>query len=203
MPSTASPAAEKREQQRIARRDAILAAARKVFAHKSYDSATIADIAGEAGVASGTVYLYYSSKVDLFAALNLKLYQVINKAMAQADAPPDLAGGTRARIHAIFEACNEHRDLVRLIFLNPDPRSEVARRLKRADEERLRPLVNLLQAGMDARTIRQGNAKMLARLTNGLVITALYQCLVQSDGRQIREYEEAVVDMVIGALAPK
>lgn len=203
MPSTASPAAAKREQQRNARRDAILAAARSVFARKGYDGATIADIAGEAGVASGTVYLYYSSKVDLFAALNITLFKMINEAMARPDAPADLVGGTRARIHAIFEACDEHRDLVRLIFLNPDPRSEVARRLKRADEERLRPLVELLGAGMDAGTIRRGDAKLLARLINGLVITALFQCLVQSDGRQIHEYEDAVVDMVAGALAPR
>lgn len=193
---------QKRERQKTVRRDAILAAARKVFARKGYEGATIADIAKEAGVAAGTVYLYYASKTDLFAALNAQFFQAIQTALVEAEAPPDVRRGTRARIRAVFEACSNHRDLVRLVFLNPDPRTEVARRMKTADEERHRPLADLLQGGMGAGVVRQGDAMFYARLITGLVTSALYQCFVQSDENDIQAYEDTVSDMIIGALTP-
>ena len=203
MAPTAVPAGkQRREEQRIARREGILAAARKVFAETSFDGATMADIAREAGVASGTVYLYYRSKIDLFAALNDRLYEIMNAAIRDAHAPPELRGGTEARIHAIFEACREHDDLLRLVFLNPDPRSEVARRLKRTDDRRLGALADILRAGMTAGTVRQGDPELLARLVSGLVIIALYQCFVASDGRDVAAYEQTVTEMVVGGLAP-
>jgi len=204
MPTSApAPTAqERRERQRTVRRDAILAAARKVFARKGFDGATIADIAREAGVAAGTVYLYYASKIDLFAALNAQLYEVIHAAIREADAPPDLAGGTRARVRAVFEAGCRYRDLLRLVFLNPDPRTEVARRMKDADEQRLRPLAELFSGGMAAGVVRREDPMLLARLVTGAVTNALYQCFVQADGRDQETYETLVSDMIAGGLAP-
>ena len=200
--ASAGTGRQKRERQKTVRRDALLAAARKVFASKGYDGTTIADIAKEAGVAAGTLYLYYASKTDLFAALNEQFFLAIQRALVEVEAPPDVRRGTRARINAVFAACADHRDLVRLVFLNPDPRTEVARRLKRADEERHRPLADLLKAGMDVGIVRQGDAMFYARLITGLVTMALYQCFVQSDGDDVDAYEEAVSDMVIGVLTP-
>ena len=204
MPTTAPPATsqQKRERRRTARRDAILAAARKVFQRQGFDGGTVADIAREAGVASGTVYLYFPSKLDLFAALNARLFEVINEAM-QVTVPRDVLGGTGARIRAVFAACGEHRDLLRLILLNPDPRTEVARRMKHADEERSRPLAELLHQGMVAGTVRQGDPMQMARLVTGVVTIALYQCFVQSDGRDVQAYEDTVTRMIVGGLTPE
>ena len=195
-------AAVAREQRKTARREAILAAAQNVFAHKGFDGATIADIASAAGVASGTVYLYYESKIDLFAALNSQLWEVVNSAMRDADAPPDVRGGTEARIHAVYNAISRNRDLLRIVFLNPDPRTEVARRMDSDDQERIRPLKDLLQGGLDAGTVRDTDPTMLARLINSLVVIALYQCFIQQDGRNVAAYEESVTAMIIGALTP-
>ena len=193
---------EKRQRQKIQRRDGILAAARSVFAQRGYEGTTIADIAKEAGVAAGTVYLYYASKTDLFAALNLQLFAVINKALQFTAAPPDLQAGTRMRIQGVFEAAREHSDLIRLVFLNPDPRTEVAHQMKRADEERMGPLADLLRTGMVAGIVRNGDASQLARIINGVVIMGLYQCFVQSDGSMIGTYQDIIADMVVGALRP-
>ncbi len=204
MPATPpTTSEERRERQKLARREAILAAARKVFARKGFEGTTIADVAREAGVAAGTVYLYYASKLDLFAALNAKLFVVINDALQNTPAPPDLQGGTGARIHAVFDACREHRDLLRLVFLNPDPRTEVSRRMRRADEERLRPLAELLRGGMEAGAVQEGDPMLLARLITGLVTYALHLCFVQSDGRDVAAYEEIVTEMVVGGLTPR
>src|SRR5712691_3932848 len=52
-----------------ARRDAILRAAIDVFAESGYFNAQMADVARAAGVAAGTVYLYFRSKDDLLVSI--------------------------------------------------------------------------------------------------------------------------------------
>jgi AcrR family transcriptional regulator len=51
------------------RRRNILDAARQVFARKGFAAATIPEIAALAGVASGTIYLYYPNKRELLVAV--------------------------------------------------------------------------------------------------------------------------------------
>jgi TetR/AcrR family fatty acid metabolism transcriptional regulator len=58
------------------KREAILRAAIKVFAGKGYFNSKVADIAGEAGVADGTVYLYFKNKDDV-------LHSIFDRAMAE------------------------------------------------------------------------------------------------------------------------
>src|SRR5438105_11810382 len=51
------------------KRDAILRAAIDVFADRGYFNAQVADVARAAGVAAGTVYLYFRSKDDLLVSI--------------------------------------------------------------------------------------------------------------------------------------
>jgi len=56
------------------KREAILRAAIKVFAGKGYFNSKVADIASEAGIADGTVYLYFKSKDEI-------LHSIFDRAM--------------------------------------------------------------------------------------------------------------------------
>ncbi|MCA1589766.1 MAG: TetR family transcriptional regulator [Acidobacteria bacterium] len=56
------------------KREAILRAAAKVFARKGFFSSKVADVAGEAGIADGTVYLYFKSKDEI-------LHSIFDRAM--------------------------------------------------------------------------------------------------------------------------
>jgi TetR/AcrR family fatty acid metabolism transcriptional regulator len=51
------------------KRDLILKAATKVFAQNGYFQSQVADVARVAGVAAGTVYLYFRSKDDLLVSI--------------------------------------------------------------------------------------------------------------------------------------
>src|SRR5882672_8876734 len=53
----------------VPKRDAILRAAIDVFAESGYFNAQVADVARAAGVAAGTVYLYFRSKDDLLVSI--------------------------------------------------------------------------------------------------------------------------------------
>ena len=65
---TPSPPARSPEA-RTDKHGAILRAAAKVFAERGYFNAQVADVAREAGVAAGTVYLYFRSKDDLLVSI--------------------------------------------------------------------------------------------------------------------------------------
>jgi TetR/AcrR family fatty acid metabolism transcriptional regulator len=68
--ATSSPLARRRpEAPPRSKRDAILRAATDVFAVRGFFNAQVADVARAAGVAAGTVYLYFRSKDDLLASI--------------------------------------------------------------------------------------------------------------------------------------
>ena len=58
-----------RTQRRGERRDAILAAALEEFAARGFAAARLDDVARRAGVAKGTIYLYFRDKESLFQEL--------------------------------------------------------------------------------------------------------------------------------------
>lgn len=60
----------------VDKREAILRAAIKVFARNGYFNSKVSDIAGEAGIADGTVYLYFKSKDEI-------LHSIFDRAMAE------------------------------------------------------------------------------------------------------------------------
>src|SRR3990170_807463 len=135
------PARSRTEDAKLARRTAILVAARRVLARRGLRGTTVGDIAREAEVAVGTLYLYFPSKSAVFAALQDLLFDTIDAAVRNAALPADdMPTATRARIRAAFDACWRNRDLLRLILLNTDPRSKMARRLHQANRRRSQPL---------------------------------------------------------------
>ncbi len=94
------------------KRQRILAAAVKVFAKKGYFAAKVSEIAKKAGIADGTVYLYFSSKDDILVSL---FDQVMSEHIQRAR--QDLRGirGAPARLRAIashhLRLLGENREL--------------------------------------------------------------------------------------------
>lgn len=63
----------RREEDKDERRRALLDAARALFEEQPYAQVKIADVAARAGLAKGTVFVYYASKESLFLALTEQL----------------------------------------------------------------------------------------------------------------------------------
>ena len=80
------------------KRDAILRAATKVFAQNGYFQSQVADVARVAGVAAGTVYLYFRSKDDL-------LVSIFERSMSEALAEGRAALARRRRPGRAAAAC--------------------------------------------------------------------------------------------------
>jgi len=65
----------RRREQKLHRQEAILAAAFEVFAAHGYEAARIDEVARRAGIAKGTIYLYFTDKERLFRAMVRSLVQ--------------------------------------------------------------------------------------------------------------------------------
>ncbi|MDT7603413.1 MAG: TetR/AcrR family transcriptional regulator, fatty acid metabolism regulator protein, partial [Acidobacteriota bacterium] len=92
-PPARPPVADKRE--------AILRAATKVFARSGYFNSKVADIARVAGVADGTVYLYFKGKEDILRSI---FDRGVSEVLAEA----------RARIHGLTDPRARLREIARL-----------------------------------------------------------------------------------------
>lgn len=102
----------------------LLEAAEKVFSECGYAEASIVRITEAAGVAQGTFYLYFSSKLEIFEELVEDLNRRVRHAMTEA------AAGATTRIEieregfrAFFRFTEEHPALYRIIreaeFVSP------------------------------------------------------------------------------------
>ena len=69
---------ERKEREKGRRRQQIMNAAKRVFSEKSFNKATMEDIAREAELSPGTIYLYFKNKEELFASLSLRILQFMN-----------------------------------------------------------------------------------------------------------------------------
>jgi AcrR family transcriptional regulator len=69
--------AERRERGKAQRRLDIVRAAEKVFLSKGYDDATMDEIAEEAELSKGTLYLYFKGKEDVHAQIVAKGMDVL------------------------------------------------------------------------------------------------------------------------------
>jgi TetR/AcrR family fatty acid metabolism transcriptional regulator len=66
------------------KRERILIAAERVFARCGFFAARVSEIAKEAGVADGTIYLYFKSKDDLLISLFERRMKQVNELLAKA-----------------------------------------------------------------------------------------------------------------------
>lgn len=107
----------------------IIDAAVKTFARTGYHRTRVADIAHEAGVADGTVYIYFKNKEDILVSLfqdlmirfvedlhselvqcqdaNEKLKKIINYHLTTLAGKPDQAKVTQIELRQIDQAINE------------------------------------------------------------------------------------------------
>jgi TetR/AcrR family fatty acid metabolism transcriptional regulator len=94
------------------KREAILRAATRVFAHNGYFNSKVADIAREAGVADGTVYLYFKSKEEILHSI---FDRSVDDALAAARKQIELISDPREKLRRIallhLERLGADRDL--------------------------------------------------------------------------------------------
>jgi AcrR family transcriptional regulator len=94
----------KRAQTKLENQRAILTAAREVFAEVGYEAASVRDIIGRTGLASGTFYNYYRSKEEIARAIASDAAERLRPILrTQREGATDFAGYLIGIIRVYFE----------------------------------------------------------------------------------------------------
>lgn len=117
MDATTSRPRRTREAPQV-RRAQILEAANRVFVERGLSAATMDDVAAEAGIAKGTIYLYFPTKEALVAALQAKLVErVTTRARRLADvAPEDAVARLDRFVSGVVDDMLDYAELQHLVF---------------------------------------------------------------------------------------
>ena len=124
-PASALPRAATRKVDAAARREAILDAALTVFAERGYEAARLDDMAAKAGVAKGTLYLYFKDKGALFEALvRGAVSPILGQASAAAAMPGVKAADVLDLFFALFqkEVLGTNRKILLRLIISEGPR---------------------------------------------------------------------------------
>ena len=107
---------ERKKRERERRRQQIIVAAKRVFSERGFSRATMADIAREAELSPGTLYLYFKNKDELYASLSLRILQYMNIRLE--DVKKEQDSNSRQKIVSIKEALYDVYQFDPMILIN-------------------------------------------------------------------------------------
>ncbi|MBW2443882.1 MAG: TetR/AcrR family transcriptional regulator [Deltaproteobacteria bacterium] len=107
---------ERKQRERERRRQQIIVAAKRVFSERGFSKATMEDIAREAELSPGTLYLYFKNKDELYASLSLRILQYMNIRLE--DVKKEKDSDPEQKIRSIKEALYDVYQFDPLILIN-------------------------------------------------------------------------------------
>jgi len=176
----------------------ILDAARATLSEYGYAHTRMADVAARAGIATGTVYLYFKSKDALVLGLTEDFNARLLAAVAPTLAHPDFATAIADAAHTALAVCAAERDLLKLLYLNVGLSKLAEMTLPNYDLLH-QQLAAILEEKMGVGVVYTYDPKTLAELIIGLIDWAAQACLIWGNG-DLTTYEATVIQMLQRAL---
>jgi len=149
------------------KRDRILTAAERIFARHGFFAAKVSDVAKEAGVADGTIYLYFKSKDDLLISLFERRMQQLNTALKDATAGKSPRDQLRAFVRTYLQLVSEEPAAAEVLTIEL---RQSAKFMKEYDNVELADFLRLLAGIVSAnRYDTTVPAHMAARMIFGIL----------------------------------
>ncbi|MBB3108662.1 TetR/AcrR family fatty acid metabolism transcriptional regulator [Paenibacillus phyllosphaerae] len=144
----------------------ILGAAVKVFAETGFHGSQVSKIAREAGVADGTIYLYFKNKEDILVSLfRERLGELVGKFEASARDSETADEALRKICELHYTELENNPDLA---YVTQIELRQSSLELRKAIGQTVKPYIqlieNVLVQGMEEGTFRQGLDVKLTRL---------------------------------------
>src|SRR5260370_26817137 len=187
----------------------LLEATRRVIGRHGFQGATIDRVAEEAGVAKGTVYLYFASKEELLHAAVLEGMRVmIDQAHQAAATIEDPIERLKAQIRAQFRQLNSNHDFLKALILErslatPNPEAARTTALLEVFAGYLDSIADLLRQGMVRRQVRRLDPQLAAFMLNELVRGSLRRRLIGFANNPIEEDAEAITELFLKGIVAK
>ena len=107
---------ERKEREKERRRQQIIVAAKRIFSAKGFNKTTMEDIAREAEISPGTIYIYFKNKDELYASLSIRILQHLNIRLEHVKNKNGING--REKIISLKEALYDVYNFDPLILIN-------------------------------------------------------------------------------------
>ncbi len=178
------------------KRQAIIEAARKIFAVKGYEDTTIAEIAEDAGIAVGTVYLYFGNKRDIYTSVSLDWAA----SLAAVFEDPTIASlpieqVPRAMIEATFRICHQDSDMMSLFQVDIQSEEEIQKH-KAADELITGILDDFFRQAIAQGQLAPFDTEAYTKVIFGMVHSVLFECFCVEGGEREELYRERTIEIV-------
>ena len=152
----------------------------RVIARRGIAAATMQEIADEAGVAKGTIYLYFKDRDELVeTTFENAITDLHNRIDTSLRADASLEDNLRASLHQLFDFFRQHGEFFRLYTSHrfPEGSGQQQRRQRRQCEvykTRTEKFADILRQAMDRNEVRRMDPHRLALFitegTNAIVI---------------------------------
>ncbi len=107
----------RRDREKLAQREEMLAVATRLFSEKGYGNVSMHEIAHEAEFAIGTLYKFFKSKEDLYAALIREgAERFVNFLIEELDEPEKEVDKLRNYVRAKVKFFHAHAPMIRIYF---------------------------------------------------------------------------------------
>lgn len=213
--SAVSPGGEKPRRQPVPQRRALpsadpekrkrlLQAAVQTFGRRGFHEAKIAEIAAEAGVAEGTVYLYFRNKEDLLGCVfDETMDEVLAEARAIRGGPGTAAEKLTALVGRHLSFIGQDRDLASVFQIELRRSARLVERFSRSKlSEYFRLLDGVLKEGIASGELRKDlDPRIGARILFGAADEILSEWLLSGEPRPVADAEKLVGTLLHGFLA--
>ena len=179
----------------------LLEAARRLFAEKGFHATTVEDIAAAAGVAKGTVYLYYKSKHDVYwAALERGITELQSEIQTRLEAQQTPEDKVRTFIAIKIRYFETNRDFFRIYFSElgsglSHP-AQMPAQIEQMYLQQARILEAVLQQGIQEKTIRETRTDTAAVAISDLIRGIIVQRLLGWSTKDVESDIRFVFDLV-------
>jgi len=186
------------------RRAEILDAARKVFARKGFEGGSVDEIAAAAGLAKGTIYLYFKSKEEVYRAL---LAQGMEAVKAGTLARIDEAPTVHKKIEAFILVRLENAERNREIFQVTDTQSGSGLAITRSQyrnwlQEPVEALARAIRKAQKRGEARPVSAERIAWAAADLARGAIVRRLVGQPDDGLQEEAAFLAEILWASLKP-
>jgi AcrR family transcriptional regulator len=188
------------------RTEAIIAATRKVIAAQGPEF-TLDQVAEKAGVAKGTLYLYFPSKDELvFTVLKNDIGWLLEKTREALGTDRPLLERMRKMVHDQFEFVSANRNIflyyrARMGGSEHAAQKDFQCRMKEEYDQFIVLMTSHFEKAMAAGEIRPLEPRRLARVFSGTVDSVLVDYIIGSQETPIDEEVDFVLDVVLHGIA--
>ena len=197
----------KREQQKEAKRIALVDAALTVFSRVGFAAAKMDDVAEEAGVSKGTVYLYFDSKEKLFEGMvKAKMSPMLNEVQAMMAQPHENAV-ERLKAHIKFfytKVLNsDRRQIMRLIMAEGPNFPELAEFYHQNVLSRGQAIIQvILDQGIESGEFRDmSRIGLTQNIVAGALVASIWKLVFdQFEPLDIDAHCETHIDLILNGL---